>query len=1342
LNFNKLSVIFEKHLIIMRKIFTHFFCLVLFSVLLGINSSHAQNLQSYPSNIINNLPVRTAVFTKSNSLNKSSSCAPDTVNYTYNKTTALNTISLNNATSGNSFAQWYPAPQAITISGFEFFAWQTAMTSAVVSISCKLFNAGIDSMPAGTALATVIVPVDSSFSGGVLTVLRKKAIFTTPITTSSANGYVIVIETSSATNVAVVTNSWTANPPNGRSEWLSSVKIGTNFIRSYNINIGTVPFNADFIMQPFVSYNLAASFTSSTNCMLTGTPITFTNTSSPVLFSKYYNTRAFFNIPQFSCLWDYGDSMGSFYAVNGSRTYNFNNTYRVKLLDTLYGWTAGCGDTYVKDIYQTPSPSNASNNGPVCAGGILKLFADSIPGAGYSWTGPNGFTSTQRNPQIPAAGIAATGLYSVQTVIAQCSSTVATTYASVVNTYFASSNGPLCAGQNLSLNATEINGAAYSWSGPNGFGSNQRNPIIGAATTADSGTYQVSISMAGCGSLGPFNILAVVNANPAPPTASGNGPLCVGQNLNLSASAFGTGAYIWSGPNNFSSFLQNPVRPNALSTFAGNYQVVFSRNGCTSAASNVNVVINNIPSAPTAGNNGPLCAGQILSLTASLMSGASYNWSGPNSFTASTQNPTRNSLSLIDAGIYSVVATVNGCASPAANTTVVITNSTPTPTASSNGPLCPGQNLQLTATGMLGAIFSWVGPKGFSSNQQNPVVLNVSDSNAGIYSVTASTTACGTSSAANTTLAVNALPAAPNVGNNSPVCEGQNLNLTASPIAGATYFWTGPNGYSSNLQNPIVNNMTKIKGGAYSVYVTVIGCGTSGISNSNALVRSMPSAPNTSSNSPVCFGDSLILSSSNTNIGPNANYAWTGPNNFSANGATVKINSALLTDAGLYNVNVSDSGCTSGNSSVNATVKNLPSAPTPSSNAPICAGANLNLQATSVSGATYVWSGPDNFNSATQNPGVIGTSNANAGLYIVKSLVNGCYSIPASLNVVINPLPSAPVASNTGPACVGDNVNLKASNIAGATYNWSGPSFNSTLQNPILVNVTKLMSGSYAVSATLNGCKSMEEKTDVEITSVPSAPVLSSSPASSSCTGDSLRLFANNVKDGVFDWFGPLGFVSSMQFPVLFINNTAQTGTYSATVSVMGCVSAKTDLPIQIFGAPNTSAISGLSEVNSGETNTFSVSGTAGSSYAWTVTGGTIQSGTGTNSIGIKWGPKGTGNITVIETSAANCKGIEQSKNVNIGYPLGIESLQLNQLISLYPNPANKYILLHIDLNTKEEIQIQVLDIRGRLVNITNTAQPNLANEIHIPLNQLDPGMYFMKVKVGQKEGIKKFQVN
>lgn len=1296
---------------------------------------HGQTLQSFSAPIYDNLPVRNTVFTRNLSLNKSKQCGTDTVNYTYNKTTALNTVSLNNATSGNAFAQWYPSPQNITIHGFEFFAWQTAMNSTVVTLTCRVYLAGIDSLPLGAPLASVTVNVDSTFGGGMLTALRKRAIFPTAITTANPNGYVLTIETSSATNVAVVANSWTASPPNGRSEWLSSVRIGTAFIRSYNINIGGPIFNADFIMQPFVSYNLSANFTPSQTCMSVGNPITFTNTSSAVLFNRFYNTRAFFNIPQFSCQWNYGDSMGNFFAINGLRTYNHNVTYPVRLYDTLYGWMSGCADEITKEIYQTPAPTNAYNNSPVCAGGTLQLQADSVPNASYVWTGPNGFSSTQRNPSIAGAGVGASGLYSVTTVIGQCSSTVATTYASVISSYSASGNGPLCVGQNLSLQATDITNASYTWLGPNGFTASTRTPTKSGVTKLDSGTYQVIISAPGCTNMGPFTTLIVVNDIPVSPSITSNGPLCVGQNLNLSASGPATGAYNWTGPNNFSSTQQNPVRTAVLNSFGGNYTVILTINGCSSLPSSTNVVVNNIPTAPSAGNNGPLCVGQTLSLTASLIANATYNWSGPNGFTASIQNPTRTGLSLIDGGTYSVIATVNGCPSSAANTIVAITSNTPTPFASSNGPLCPGQNLQLSASGVSGAQFTWTGPKNFSSSLANPIINNVNDSNAGMYSVTATTAACGTSSAATVNLVINTLPPAPSIGNNSPLCTGDSLKLIAATITGANYYWTGPNGFSSNLQNPSLHNMSKAKAGFYAVYVIVPGCGTSPTSQTEALVRSIPTTPSASSNSPVCAGDTIQLIAQGSGVGSGASYSWQGPNNFNSNDRISKVNSAVATDAGLYSVLVTDSGCKSATATLSIVVRNLPASPTASSNSPICAAANLNLTASAISGASYLWETPFGTKLNGQNPSIIGANATQSGTYSVKAFVNGCYSIPATISVLVNPLPVAPVASNTGPACVGGNITLRASTIAGASYQWSGPNFSSNLQNPLLANTNKNMSGTYAVKAIVQGCSGEESKTDVSINEYPLAPTLSSLPATRVCTGDSLRFFANNVNNGEFNWTGPIGFSTTKQNPVLFINNVAQGGIYEASVSRFGCESPKSVLNISVYNRPNTTDINGLSEVKSGESNTYSVSGLSGSTYNWEVTGGTITNGSGTNTINVLWGSKGSGKISVTETSINDCSGAVKTKEILIGAPASLNSLSQNLKLSLYPNPTQDKIYLTSN-NSVIINSIELFDIQGRKLN---APIEKLNAEWIIETNKLTLGTYYLCIRTNSEITSMKF---
>ena len=63
------------------------------------------------------------------------------------------------------------------------------------------------------------------------------------------------------------------------------------------------------------------------------------------------------------------------------------------------------------------------------------------------------------------------------------------------------------------------------------------------------------------------------------------------------------------------------------------------------------------------------------------------------------------------------------------------------PPVSNNGPLCIGETLQLIAAAPSGTeipniLYSWTGPNGFSSVDQNPVIPNVTMANAGTYSLT------------------------------------------------------------------------------------------------------------------------------------------------------------------------------------------------------------------------------------------------------------------------------------------------------------------------------------------------------------------------------------------------------------------------------------------------------------------------------------------------------------------------------------------------------------------------------------------------------------------------------
>lgn len=56
---------------------------------------------------------------------------------------------------------------------------------------------------------------------------------------------------------------------------------------------------------------------------------------------------------------------------------------------------------------------------------------------------------------------------------------------------------------------------------------------------------------------------------------------------------------------------------------------------------------------------------------------------------------------------------------------------------------------------------------------------------------------------------------------NSPVCLNETLELTAT--GGTNYSWTGPNGFTSTLQNPTITNATPLVAGEY--FCTVTGTG-------------------------------------------------------------------------------------------------------------------------------------------------------------------------------------------------------------------------------------------------------------------------------------------------------------------------------------------------------------------------------------------------------------------------------------------------------------------------------------------------------------------------------------
>ncbi|MEI8137150.1 MAG: gliding motility-associated C-terminal domain-containing protein [Bacteroidota bacterium] len=411
----------------------------------------------------------------------------------------------------------------------------------------------------------------------------------------------------------------------------------------------------------------------------------------------------------------------------------------------------------------------------------------------------------------------------------------------------------LCAGQTGTMSITTGTSIqSVLWSGPNAFSSTSQNPSITNMTT--SGNYTCVGTTTGTNPA--TNTCAVTKSitvvpNPTP-TAINNGPICAGATASLTGG--GATTYSWMGPSGFISNIASPSIPNAQPINNGVYTVLGAAAGCTATASTTLLVKPN-PTV-TASNSGSYCAGQSFNISAN--GATSYTWSGPNGYTSNLANPNLSNIAPNVSGTYIVLGATNGCTSTA-NTALVV-NPLPIITAVTSGNVCQDFSLTLSANG--GTAYAWVGPSGFVSFLQNPLIPSAIMANTGTYTVTG-TDLNGCINTATVAEVVFAKPVITTAGANACV----NFPLLPTASGGATYQWTGPGGFNSNLQNPIINNAGFNNAGAYNVTVTsVASCTTAGTVFCNVFPNPVV---NFTGNTEACSGTAFSF------LGNGAlNYKW------------------------------------------------------------------------------------------------------------------------------------------------------------------------------------------------------------------------------------------------------------------------------------------------------------------------------------------------------------------------------------------------------------------------------------------------------------------------------------
>ncbi len=558
-------------------------------------------------------------------------------------------------------------------------------------------------------------------------------------------------------------------------------------------------------------------------------------------------------------------------------------------------------------------------------------------------------------------------------------------------------------------------------------------------------------------------------------------------------------------------------------------------------------------------NNGPVCITDTLKLNAHGDStGATYVWSGPLGFTASTQYTIRTGMTMADTGWYMVIRTV-GSAHDTARTHVDL-KPLPVVVATSNAPICSGPPnvLDLFAT-LFDPLetFTWTGPGAFNSILQNPTRPNPPVFYSGIYKLKTLLNGCADSGFV--TVIIDTTPAVPTVGSNSPVCSGHRdtLKLTSSDVTPfVSYAWTGPAGFGSGLQNPIIPSPHVPASGTYTVTVSLSADGITctNFNTVTVVVDSTPYPPAMGSNGPICSGTALNLSATSTLA---ATYNWTGPNGFTSPFQNPTINPATTFATGVYSVSATLGSCTSDTSTLMVVVDSTPQVPTASSNSPgipsLCERDTLRLYANDgTAGVNYSWVGAASFTSTLQNPVIINVTPAATGNYTVTAILGMC-SAATVITVSITPTPLL-IATSNSPVCTGqtDTLFLEATSNPGATFTWTGPYvFTSTLQNPFRTPTIMEMDGVYQVIAYLNGCASLPVNDTITIRQTPPVPMVRNVTYCQFFDAPQLDAFGDSIL-----WYTTSNFTSGTLTAPLPPTGMDTSMWFFVTQTRMGCMSA------------------------------------------------------------------------------------------------------------------------------------------------------------------------------------------
>lgn len=491
------------------------------------------------------------------------------------------------------------------------------------------------------------------------------------------------------------------------------------------------------------------------------------------------------------------------------------------------------------------------------------------------------------------------------------------------------------------LSATASTGNTLAWNTVPTGGTSSTTAPTPSTSTAGTFTYYVSQKNVGGDESPRVAITVVVNAAPATPTISANGPLsfCEGSGVTLSAPT--EASYSWS---------NGSTTQSIIVTTSGDYTVTVTNANNCSATSVASVVTVQPNATPFFSQVSPICSGANLSaLPTSSLNNITGAWAPALDNTQTTT--------------YTFTPSAGQCATIA--TLTITVNANPTAVINYNGALsfCQGGSIDLTSSSTTGNVWS-------NGATSQTITVN----NSGTFTVTV-TNANGCSDVSDPIIVNVSSSPTPTVSASSlQACTGQTVTLTST--AADTYLWS-----TGETTQSITVNAT----GTFTVTTTNSdACNGVGTSNPVTVTFNTVTPTVTASATQACSGEIVTLTSSSAD-----SYAW-------SNGATTQ--SIQVSSSGTYSVVTTNSDACAGVGTSNTVNVNFTTTPTAAGSF-TTNGNIVTFSNTSIGASSYSWDFGDFTNSSASAP--VHAYAVNGDYQVVLTAINGNCSDTVVFNVAI-----------------------------------------------------------------------------------------------------------------------------------------------------------------------------------------------------------------------------------------------------------------------------------------------------------------------------------------------------